>query len=234
MNAEERISGYTKVQLMQVNTSLEKKKGEVTKTRGKVPVPEINSAVKKKMAEVRGIAMPSFDLDLPQKKEFPPIKHDEMILKEEMLFEDEMILDKSLPKPQPQEVVAKREEHFPKPSTEEFEFDPERFDKEVMEDVTTDDMDIEWLGKPRQIISKPAHPPTYPPDYKGQSEGKIRLQFWVNADGYVIRVRPTKILGPRLVQVATEHLRQYRFEPLKDNRGKGPQLGIIPFNFRLK
>ena len=231
------IGRYIEVQLIPVSSSLGKKMGTATRVAGKIPVPEINPVMRNRLYGLRDILMPSFDLSLPQQKELSALSYQDLICKEDLLIEEEMIPEPAppLPPPQPMEVVAKRKEDFPKPSLEEYNFDVEQLMDEIIEDIPSDNMDIEWLsGKPRQIVTKPAYPPTYPPGYKGQLEGRIRLQFWVDADGFVIRVRPRQKLDPRLDAVATEYLRQYRFEPLRKNQGDKPQQGIIPFSFRLK
>lgn len=229
------IGRYTKVQLISVSAFEGRKRGVATKIEEKNTIPQMNPIIKNRLYKVRDIVIPSFDLSLPQQEKTTPLSYRELICKEDIAEEMMPEPEPPLPLTQPLEVVAKREEDFPKPSLEDHNFDVEQLMDEVIEDIPSDDMDIEWLsGKPRQIVTKPAYPPTYPPGYKGQLEGRIRLQFWVDADGFVIRVRPRQKLDPRLDAVATEYLRQYRFEPLREHQGNKPQQGIIPFSFRLK
>jgi TonB family protein len=234
---DNQIGSYTQVQLIRTPLSGKKKeKGTTAPVEGKISVPEMDPAIKNQMSEIRDISMPLFDLSLPQRKELPPLSGQDFSFQEDTPIEEEMMeeLKTSLPLPQPAEALAQREEDFPRPPLEEFNFEAEQLVDEIMEDTYSDDMDIEWSGKPRQIVSKPLHPPTYPSGYKGQLEGKIRLQFWVDADGFVIRVRPAEKLDPRLDAVATEYVRQYRFEPLGRNQKNETQWGIIPFSFRLE
>ncbi|MCL6583617.1 MAG: energy transducer TonB [bacterium] len=134
------------------------------------------------------------------------------------------------------EDVIKPEDILPKPEPEEIDFGD---DEEAAEEVSDASLsssfspDIEWSGKPRRILYKPAYPPRYPEGYRGQTQGRIKLKFWVDSQGYVVRVVPMQKLDPRLDVVATEYLRQYRFEPI--SRGKGElEWGIIPFSFRLE
>ena len=231
------IDRYTEVQLIPFSSSLKNKMVPTNHVEGKIPVPELSPLMKNRLNGFRDIVMPSFDVSLPQKKEPSPLSHRELIYKEDMLIEEKIMPESATPLDLPQsiEIAAKRQENVPTPPLEEHNFDIEQLMDEAIEDIPPDDMDIEWLsGKPRQIVTKPAAPPTYPPGYKGQLEGRIRLQFWVDADGFVIRVRPRQKLDPRLDAVATEYLRQYRFEPLKKNQEDKPQQGVIPFRFHLK
>ena len=238
VNPEDNLIGrYTKVQLIPVSSSLSNKMVSATHIEGIIPVPELSPLMKNRLNEFRDTLIPSFDLSLPPKKDPSPLPSRELVYKEDMLIEEKIMPESAAPLPLPQsmEVAAKRQENFPKPALEKHNFDIEQLMDEVIEDIPSDNMDIEWLsGKPRQIVNKPAYPPTYPPGYKGQLEGRIRLQFWVDADGFVIRVRPRQKLDPRLDAVATEYLRQYRFEPLKKSQGDKPQQGVIPFSFHLK
>ena len=231
------IGRYTEVQLIPASSSLSNKTRPIPQVSKDIPAPVMNPTIKKRLNGFRDILIPSFDLSLPQQKKTSPLSYRELITKEDMLIEEKITPEtpSPLPLPQSMEVVAKRREKIPNPPLEEHNFDIEQLMDEVIEDIPHDDMDIEWLsGKPRQILTKPAYPPTYPSGYKGQLEGRIRLQFWVDADGFVIRVRPRQKLDPRLDAVATEYLRQYRFEPLKNGQGDTSQQGIIPFSFRLK
>jgi len=231
------IGRYTEVQLIPYSSSLSNKMVSTTHVEEKIPVPELSPLMRNRLDGFRDIVIPSFDVSLPQKKEPSPLSYRELIYNEDMLIEEKLMSGSAAPLPLPQsmEIVDKRQEKFPKPPLEEHNFDIEQLMDEVIKDIPSDDMDIEWLsGKPRQIVTKPAYPPTYPIGYKGQLEGRIRLQFWVDADGFVIRVRPRQKLDPRLDAVATEYLRQYRFEPLKKSQRDKPQQGVIPFSFHLK
>lgn len=239
VNPEDNLIGrYTEVQLIPVSSSFINKVVSTTHVEEKIPVQELSPLMKNRLDGFRDILIPSFDLSLPQQKDPSPLSYRELIDKEDMLIEEKIMPESTAPLPLPQsmEIAAKRQEKFPKPPLEEHNFDIEQLMDEVIEDIPAeDDMDIEWLsGKPRQIVTRPAYPPTYPPGYKGQLEGRIRLQFWVDADGFVIRVRPRQKLDPRLDAVATEYLRQYRFEPFKKSQGDKPQQGVIPFSFHLK
>lgn len=232
------IGRYTEVQLIPIASSFGSKMVSATPVEEKIPVEELSPLMKNRLDGFRDIVIPSFNLSLPQRKEPSPLSYRDLIDKEDMLLEEKIMPEAAPPLSLPQsiEVAAKRQEKFPNPPLEEHDFDIEQLMDEVIEDIhAEDDMHIEWLsGKPRQIITKPAYPPTYPPGYKGQLEGRIRLQFWVDADGFVIRVRPRQKLDPRLDAIATEYLRQYRFEPLKKSQGDKPQQGVIPFSFHLK
>ncbi|GAH49370.1 unnamed protein product, partial [marine sediment metagenome] len=163
----------------------------------------------------------------------------EAALEDEIMdrLEDEIMdrQEQSSLAPQPVEAMAKRENDLPSPVPEELEFDLEESMEEVPEkDVPPTNADIKWSGTPRRILYKPDHPPRYPDGYRGQVKGRIRLKFWVDSQGEVVRVVTMQKLDPRLDAVATGYLRQYRFEPVSKQRRHELQWGIIPFSFRLE
>ena len=213
-----------------------------------VPVPEMDASVLARMKTARDVPMPSFDLPKTQQRDIQPLPHPDAASKDESLdrdLEDEVIAEQKrspaalkTPQPQPRESASKSQEQqpTPEPVPDEADFDqesPEEKNSQTGSPSLTSD--IEWQGKPRRIVKMPDHPPRYPEGYQGQTQGRIRLKFWVDDQGYVIRVIPMQKLDPRLDAVATDYLRQYRFEPtMSAAKGAGLEWGIIPFTFYLK
>ncbi|MEW6378316.1 MAG: energy transducer TonB [bacterium] len=248
ISPEERIGGSpcTQVHLIQTALSPVQKKKARPQAQGDVPAPEIDPKLLERMKAVRDVQMPSFaPPPRPQRKESPPLPHADKTLEDEVIDQtlaDEMASQpKQLPAaapqppPKPVEDAVKKEESLPKPVPEEVDFGDEEAAEEVAKETlfSSASADIEWSGKPRRILYKPPYPPRYPEGYQGQTQGRIRLKFWVDSQGSVVRVVPMQKLDPRLDVVATEYLRKYRFEPVSKGRGD-LEWGIIPFSFRLE
>lgn len=88
--------------------------------------------------------------------------------------------------------------------------------------------DIEWGGGGnRTVLHKKI--PTYPPGV--QTSGQIKIQFTVMPDGTVGKMVPKQKADPRLERAAMEALRQWRFNPLKDNI---VMVGTITLSFKLR
>lgn len=88
--------------------------------------------------------------------------------------------------------------------------------------------DIDWGGGGnRTLINKVV--PKYPP---GVNIGAtIKIRFIVRQDGTVSSMIPLQKGDPRLEKAAMDALKQWRFNPLKENK---EMVGIIPFTFKLK
>jgi len=208
-----------------------------------IPVPEMDSKVRDRMKTVRDVPMPSFNLPRPQQREIQPVS--DAALKDDFLdhdLGDEVVAQQSRSPsavqtpPQPREVPTIRQEQERQPVPEEKDFDQEAPEEKITQVGDPSIMsDIEWRGKPRRITRRPDHPPRYPEGYQGQTQGRIRLEFCVDSKGDVIQVRPIQKLDPRLDSVATDYLRQYKFEPLAGTARRAElEWGIIPFTFHLK
>lgn len=248
INPQERIGGSscTQVHLIQASISPVQKKKARPQAQGDVPAPEMDPKLLNRMKAVRDIQMPSFaPPPRPQQKETPPLPHADKTLEDEVI--DQALADEissqqkrlpaaaPQPPPKPVEDAARQEESLPRPVPEELDFGDEEAAEEVAKEAifSSASADIEWSGKPRRILYRPAYPPRYPEGYQGQTQGRIRLKFWVDSQGYVVRVVPMQKLDPRLDVVATNYLRQYRFEPVSKKKGD-LEWGIIPFSFRLE
>lgn len=87
--------------------------------------------------------------------------------------------------------------------------------------------DIEWGGGGNRVVLFKKIP-NYPP---GVNTGaQIRIRFTVSSDGFVTSMIPLQKGDPALERVAMDALRQWRFNPLKENK---EMYGIITFRFRL-
>lgn len=88
--------------------------------------------------------------------------------------------------------------------------------------------DIEWGGGGnRVVLSKKV--PLFPPGVN--TSAQIKIRFTVRPDGTVSSMVPLQKADPRLERAAMDALRQWRFNPLKDERD---MVGIIPFTFKLR
>ncbi len=88
--------------------------------------------------------------------------------------------------------------------------------------------DIDWGGGGNRIvISKRI--PTFPPGVN--TSAQIKIRFTVRSDGTISSMIPLQKADPRLEKAAMDALRQWRFNPLKDDV---EMVGIIPFTFRLR
>ncbi len=88
--------------------------------------------------------------------------------------------------------------------------------------------DIEWGGGGnRVVISKKI--PVFPPGVN--TSAQIRIRFTVRPDGTVGAIIPLQKADPKLEKAAIDALRQWRFNPLKEDID---MVGIIPFTFRLR
>jgi protein TonB len=88
---------------------------------------------------------------------------------------------------------------------------------------------IQGPAADRQVIFRPP-----PPTATVEGETEIELQFWIAPDGTVSRVVPLKKSDARLEVLATNYLRQWRFNPLPPGLARDEQWGIIPFKFRIR
>jgi len=87
--------------------------------------------------------------------------------------------------------------------------------------------DIEWGGGGnRTVLFKKL--PKYPPGVN--TEAEIRVKFTVSSDGTVRTAYPLQKGDPLLEKEALKAIRQWRFNPLKDDK---EMYGIITFTFRL-
>ena len=85
---------------------------------------------------------------------------------------------------------------------------------------------IDWGGGGnRTVLFKKL--PKYPPGINIR-KGNIKIRFTVLADGTVSRTIPLEKADPLLERAAMDALRQWRFNPLKDNR---EMAGIITITF---
>ncbi len=76
----------------------------------------------------------------------------------------------------------------------------------------------------------------YPPepDVKGTESGSVTLEIEVDPSGNVIKVRIVEKSGsPRLDRIATEYVKQIRFEELPSNVQQKVQKGEVVINFEL-
>ncbi|MBM2813918.1 MAG: TonB family protein [Ignavibacteria bacterium] len=87
--------------------------------------------------------------------------------------------------------------------------------------------DIEWGGGGnRTVLQKKL--PQFPPGV--DKSAQIKIRFTVFSDGTVGKMLPIQRGDPSLERAAMEALRQWRFNPLKDNI---EMVGIITFTFKL-
>jgi len=88
--------------------------------------------------------------------------------------------------------------------------------------------DIDWGGGGnRVVLSKKI--PTFPPGVN--TSAQIKIRFIVRPDGTVSQMVPLQKADPRLERAAMDALRQWRFNPLKEDID---MVGIIPFTFKLR
>lgn len=88
--------------------------------------------------------------------------------------------------------------------------------------------DIEWGGGGnRVVLSKKI--PAFPSGVN--TSAQIKIRFTVRSDGTVSSMVPLQKADPRLEKAAMDALRQWRFNPLKDDI---EMVGIIPFTFKLR
>jgi TonB family protein len=88
--------------------------------------------------------------------------------------------------------------------------------------------DIEWGGGGnRTVLHKVL--PDYPQGVS--TNAQIKIKFSVAQDGTVLSMVPLQKGDPALERAAMNALRQWRFNPIKDNK---EMYGIIPFTFVLR
>jgi len=82
----------------------------------------------------------------------------------------------------------------------------------------------------RRVVSWPK-----PPEgYAGTKGGSVVVKFWVDPAGNVTKVELSKKSGsPKLDRMATEYVKQIRFEELPKNFKRIAQWGEIPISFEL-
>jgi len=88
--------------------------------------------------------------------------------------------------------------------------------------------DIEWGGGGNRVVLVKKIP-TFPPGVN--TSAQIKIRFTVRPDGTVGSIVPLQKADPRLERAAIEALRQWRFNPIKEDI---EMVGIIPFTFRLR
>jgi protein TonB len=88
--------------------------------------------------------------------------------------------------------------------------------------------DIEWGGGGNRVVLQKKIP-VYPQGVN--NSGTIRIKFTVLPDGTVDKMIPLEKADPRLERAAMEALRQWRFNPIKDNVAME---GIITMAFKLR
>jgi len=81
----------------------------------------------------------------------------------------------------------------------------------------------------REILYKPEIP-----EVKIEREGEVELKFWVLPDGSVGSVVPLLRGDAELESIATNYLKQWRFNPLNEGGSTVEQWGTISVKFRLK
>ena len=138
------------------------------------------------------------------------------------------------PLPEPARQVAERKELPPLPSLERAlrrEGAPSR--------PATLGLPPSSPANPASHIKGPAadrrvifQPPL--PSVTVENETEIELRFWILPNGTVSRVVPLKKSDPRLEILATNYLRNWRFNPLPPDVPSEEQWGIIPFKFRIR
>ncbi len=81
----------------------------------------------------------------------------------------------------------------------------------------------------RKILYKPEIP-----EVKIEREGEVELKFWVLPDGSVGSVVPLLRGDAELERIATNYIKQWRFNPLNEGGSTVEQWGTITVKFRLK
>ncbi|MGA1796877.1 MAG: energy transducer TonB [bacterium] len=94
------------------------------------------------------------------------------------------------------------------------------------EEAPSSPSDITWEGPPRQWISKPQDLPSY----QGEEEGLVKIRFWVDEKGIVVKAIPVQKLSAALEEKALHYIFSWRFEPSPE---VSLQEGIIRINFKL-
>lgn len=87
--------------------------------------------------------------------------------------------------------------------------------------------DIEWGGGGNRIVTYKVLP-KYPSGVN--TAAQIKIRFNVSSDGLVTTMVPLQKGDPILEKAAMDALRQWRFNPLRDNK---EMYGIITFTFKL-
>jgi TonB family protein len=86
---------------------------------------------------------------------------------------------------------------------------------------------IEWGGGGNRVVLYKKLP-SFPPG--ANTSAQIKIKFTVMSDGTVSHAVPLQKGDPMLERAALDALKQWRFNPLKDNR---EMVGIITFTFKL-
>ncbi len=86
--------------------------------------------------------------------------------------------------------------------------------------------EISWEGTPRRYVYKP---PNF--SYESIFEGEVKLKFWVDHQGNVTNAIVLRRLDAYLERLAIDHVKGYRFEPLK-GKERELQWGTISIEFR--
>ncbi len=82
----------------------------------------------------------------------------------------------------------------------------------------------------RRIVFRPP-----PPKVKiFESSGDIELRFWVLADGTVGRVIPFRKGSAYLEGLAVNHMKRWRFSPLRPDEPKREEWGLVVYRFRVR
>jgi len=94
------------------------------------------------------------------------------------------------------------------------------------EEPSSSPPDIAWEGPPRKWITRPQAPPSY----QGEEEGLVKIRFWVNEKGIVVKAIPVQKLSAELEEKALHYIFSWQFEPSPE---VPLQEGIIRINFKL-
>ena len=90
------------------------------------------------------------------------------------------------------------------------------------------------LGMKGPLVSRKILERPNPPQVKVRVEAEIELTLWVLPSGTVDRVVPSVKGDTELERIATQYLKQWRFDPLPKDQPQAEQWGTIPIKFRLQ
>jgi TonB family protein len=89
------------------------------------------------------------------------------------------------------------------------------------------------VGREPKVVKKVA--PIYPPEArKARIQGTVFLRCVIGTDGEVKSATPEKEADPSLVEAAATAVKQWRYEPVRDDQGRPVEVTMtITINFRL-
>lgn len=76
---------------------------------------------------------------------------------------------------------------------------------------------IDWGGGGNRIVSYKPPKPKFP-DGVNIRKARIRIKFWVDANGSVIRAIALQKADPRLDRLALGYIKRFKFNPLEDDK----------------